>query len=1357
MNKPRVEKKIKLLLAIKGRADNARLLEALKSFSYFSISLENPRTTKDSIKCLEKNKYELFICDHAFINQRTLEILKSLKQTHTDLPVILLAHKDGDTTNQHAIAINAVHTLIIDLLDDNALAQHLNFSLNYAVLNTQYINHRRDTSLANSLAGAYAYRSSVTADNKMHSEWLSESFEEITGYSVAEVGQKGGWISFINKEDIPIVEDAVKKLLNNEETTFYYRATVKPGKTIWLESHGRPEWNDREKRVMSISGVTINITRRKQVELELQNKVDQQAAIATLGQFSMTDPSLKELFNRAVELITQTMHSELCEIFAISGETDQMILRSAYGVDPKEIDKLTLPLSKSNELNFVFSQKDIVLMPNLRKEERFKTSPHLRKEKAASGICAPINSGSEIIGTIGVYSKTEDHFKEDHLNFIKAIANILSSITAQESTEIRLKKTLKMLEHTDDSETSDIDADGFLFGPTPENAKDHINAIVQTALELRARDLIMSAIAKATRELFQAANWRDPIPKMLEELGKATEASRAYLFENNYGNDGKLSSQLQFEWLDQNIKPKHPKTEAYQLDLKKSGLGRFIDILSSGEYIAEHIQDLSEHEQIFLKKQDIASLLIVPIFVEHRWWGFLGFDVCHQQHDWTNAEIDALGISANMLGTAIERDQSDNAFKAIIQATAGKSGEDFFRYLVKHLALGMQADYCLIAENSEADLCKVHAIWEVNDFGEPWEFDPANTPCAALGKDEILYIAQDVSKQFSKFTWLTKKKIQSYTGIAVTSATGNGLGHIAVLHTQTLNISERDKEILKVFAARAGMEIERLHIERENELLASIPLDSIHLIMTANLQGEIIFRNPVCDKLTQDLNLKSIEDLLPENHQSHIQQTIQTPDELILAERSVGDFTFQWYYHHPQQMEHVSLYATDITQRHKLEEQLRQDAFHDPLTGLPNRAFFNKLLAHAIERTVRRNDYQFAVLFLDLDRFKIINDSLGHAYGDLLLQMVASVLSDCLRPGDYVARFGGDEFAILLDAISDAREATTVAERIQQKLSKPFMLDQNETFTSASIGIAISEIGYQKAEDILRDADIAMYSAKQRGKATHVIFDKHMHDEFVHVLKLETDLRNAIKNGELRVHYQPIYSISERKIVGFEALVRWQHPERGLLDPHSFVPTAEEMGLIRDIDRWVLEVSARQLKDWRDEFKHSRDLKMSINLSAIHFNQMDILAHIGNLLKDTKLPPNSLKLELTESVIMKTSNLSSEIFSVLNQRGMHIIIDDFGVGYSSLNRLIKLPVDTLKIDRSFVSSIIVDSNSLNVTRAIIDLAHNLDMEVIAEGVESEGQFQILGRLGCHYVQGYFISKPMNADDATLFLENPREF
>lgn len=1357
MNKPRAEKKIRLLLAIKGRADNARLLETLKSFNQLSISLENPRTSKDSIKCLEKNRYELFICDHAFINQRILELLKTLRQMHTDLPVILLAHKDGDTTNQHATALNAVHTLIIDTLDDSALIQHLNLCMNYAVLNTQYNNHRRDTSLANSLAGAYAYRALVTADNKMQSEWLSESFEEITGYSVEEVAKKGGWISFICKEDIPIVENAVKKLLSNEEIIFHYRATVKSGKTIWLESHGKPEWHERENRVVSISGVTIDITRRKQVEIELQNKAAQQAAIATLGQFSMTDPALKDLFNRAVELITQTLASDLCEIFAIYGEGDQMILRSAYGTDHGDIDKLALPLAKSNELSFVFSQQDAVLMSNLRKETRFKPSAHLRKEKAASGICAPINSGTEIIGTICVYSKNENTFEEDHLNFIKAIANILSSVTAQESTEMRLKKTLKVLEQTDGDEINDAEIDGFLFGPTPENAEDHINAIVQTALELRARDLIMSAIAEATRELFQASNWRDPMPKILEELGKAVETSRAYLFDNHYDNDGELINHLQFEWLNQSNKAKHARPDAHTLHLKKAGLGRFIDILAGGEYIAEHTQNLNDHEQGFFKKQNIESLLIMPIFVEHRWWGFLGFEVCHQQHEWTNAEIDALGISANTLGTAIERGQSDNAFKAIIQATAGKFGQDFFRYLVKHLAEGMQANYCLVAENIDADKCKIHAIWEINDFGESWEFNPSNTPCAALAGDEILYIPQNVHKQFAKFTWLANKKIQSYAGIAVTSASGVGLGHIAILHTQTLNITERDKEILKVFAARAGMEIERLRIERENELLASIPLDSIHLIMTANLQGEITFRNPVCDKLTQDLSLKSIEDLLPENHASLLQQTLQTPNELILAERSVGDFTFQWYYHHIQHMEHVSLYATDITQRHKLEEQLRQDAFHDPLTGLPNRAFFNKLLDHAIERTVRRNDYQFAVLFLDLDRFKIINDSLGHAYGDLLLQMVANVLSDCLRPGDYVARFGGDEFAILLDAIDDAREASNVAERIQQKLAKPFMLGQNETFTSASIGIAISEIGYQKAEDILRDADIAMYSAKQRGKATHVIFDKHMHDEFVHVLKLETDLRNALKNSELIVHYQPIYSIAERRVVGFEALVRWLHPERGLLDPHSFVPTAEEMGLIRDIDRWVLEVSARQLKDWRDEFKHARDLKMSINLSAIHFNQMEVLAHIGNLLKDTKLPPNSLKLELTESVIMKTTNLSSEIFSVLNQRGMHIIIDDFGVGYSSLNRLIKLPVDTLKIDRSFVSSIIVDSNSLNVTRAIIDLAHNLDMEVIAEGVESEGQFQILGRLGCHYVQGYFISKPMNADDATLFLENPRTF
>jgi diguanylate cyclase (GGDEF)-like protein len=552
------------------------------------------------------------------------------------------------------------------------------------------------------------------------------------------------------------------------------------------------------------------------------------------------------------------------------------------------------------------------------------------------------------------------------------------------------------------------------------------------------------------------------------------------------------------------------------------------------------------------------------------------------------------------------------------------------------------------------------------------------------------------------------------------------------------------------------VELERQRMEKENLQLARISLENPNMVMIADLSGAIKFGNPACSKMVEQLNINSLNSLLPENHVELIEQTQINADEVVRVERVIGDYHFQWNYYLQSDLNRVHIYAIDMTQFRLMEEQLRKDAFHDPLTGLPNRNYFNSLLEHAIERTSRRNDYEFAVLYLDLDRFKYINDSLGHVYGDKFLETVAQLLKNCLRPGDYIARLGGDEFAVLIDAIPDEQEAINISNRIQQSLSKPIHLDKHEAFTSASIGIAMSTRGYTNPQDILRDADIAMYSAKQAGRARYAMFDGRMHEEMVHVMHLEIDLRHALQNNQLRVYYQPIYSIADEQLAGMEALVRWEHPKKGLLEPLDFIPLAEEMSIIRDIDYLVMKQAINQLRMWRKKYKTAKNAKMHVNLSGVHFNNTAILAEIGNALKDNKLSNDCLQLELTESVIMDNTGRSSEIFAILNKLGVHISIDDFGVGFSSLSRLTKLPVDMLKIDRGFVQSMVVDSSSLNITRAVIDLAHDLDMQVIAEGVETQGQYQILGRMGCQYAQGYHISRPLTAEEMDQFLSNPPE-
>ncbi len=426
------------------------------------------------------------------------------------------------------------------------------------------------------------------------------------------------------------------------------------------------------------------------------------------------------------------------------------------------------------------------------------------------------------------------------------------------------------------------------------------------------------------------------------------------------------------------------------------------------------------------------------------------------------------------------------------------------------------------------------------------------------------------------------------------------------------------------------------------------------------------------------------------------------------------------------------------------KEHFRHAAFHDSLTGLPNRAMFTELLKAEIESSKRRNDHLFAVLFLDLDRFKNINDSLGHTHGDLLLVAFAERLERTLRPIDTLARFGGDEFAILLSGMTDATDAVRVAQRIHDELTQPFVLDKNSAFATASIGIALSSSGYDRPEDILRDADTAMYRAKENGKARYEVFDHGMHARAVSRLQLESDLRQAIEQKEFCVYYQPIISLQTGRLHGFEALVRWNHPRRGLVSPADFIPVAEETGLIVPIGQWVLNEACAHVRQWQIDSPSHRSLSLSVNLSARQVAQPDLLERIKEALKTSKLNPHCLKLEITESVVMENAEAAALMFKQLRLLGVQLSIDDFGTGYSSLSYLHRFPLNYLKIDRSFVMRLTTDNDNA-IVRTISTLARNLGMEVIAEGIETDEQYQQLKMLGCEYGQGYLFSRPVDND------------
>jgi|WetSurMetagenome_2_1015567.scaffolds.fasta_scaffold08788_4 diguanylate cyclase (GGDEF)-like protein/PAS domain S-box-containing protein len=442
---------------------------------------------------------------------------------------------------------------------------------------------------------------------------------------------------------------------------------------------------------------------------------------------------------------------------------------------------------------------------------------------------------------------------------------------------------------------------------------------------------------------------------------------------------------------------------------------------------------------------------------------------------------------------------------------------------------------------------------------------------------------------------------------------------------------------------------------------------------------------------------------------------------------------------------------TDITERKMAEERLIHDALHDALTGLPNRTLFMDRLAQAIARTARREGYEFAVLFMDLDRFKVVNDSLGHMLGDQLLVGMAKRLATCLRPADTVARLGGDEFVILLEDIRTATDATLFADRIQKALKAPFSLEGREVFTTTSIGIALSALGYERPEDMLRDADLAMYKAKSMGKARSAVFDRAMHSSAVALLELETELRRAVERMDFRMVYQPILSLRDRKVVGFEALIRWPHQEKGHIPPSKFIPLAEETGLIVPIGLWTLRESCRQLRAWQGLARRTPPLTMSVNLSGIQLLQPELIMQIDLMLREYGLDGRTLKLEITESIIMEHAQYALEMLKQLKAQSVRLAIDDFGTGYSSMSYLRRYPIDTVKVDQSFVAKIATDEESFEIVRSIVTMAHNLRMDVVAEGVETEEQLEKVRELGCEYGQGYYFSRPVEKDAAEALL------
>ncbi len=613
-----------------------------------------------------------------------------------------------------------------------------------------------------------------------------------------------------------------------------------------------------------------------------------------------------------------------------------------------------------------------------------------------------------------------------------------------------------------------------------------------------------------------------------------------------------------------------------------------------------------------------------------------------------------------------------------------------------------------------------------------------------------------------------------WLGVPLVRGKGSAMGAMVVQsYEETQRYSYGDLNVLNVISAQIALAIERKaaeeEVDRQRAFLRQIIDISPSMIYIKDRHSRYVLANQAVADVYQvnidDLIGKSDVDLHPYReevdiyHQSD-QEVVRTLREKVLSAVPLTDGRGRkrWYYTVKRPLVgffdevHVLGVSTEITEQKLAEERLSYNAYHDALTGLPNRLLFTDRLKHLLARLKRQGSKEwFAVLFLDLDHFKTINDTLGHVLGDHLLVMVAKRLQLALRASDTIARFGGDEFVILLEDLATTQDAIQVAERLLAELTPPFNLAGHEVSISGSIGIVLSTHEYDKPEDLLRDADIAMYRAKSLGRNRYVIFNTAMRTFVVQHMEMEKDLRYAIEHQQFELHYQPISAMDNSRVIGFEALVRWRHPEKGLISPSEFIPFAEDTGLIIPIGNWVLREACRQLSKWHARYPSDPPLTVSVNLSNKQFSQPDLFEQVEIALNESQIPPSSLQLEITESVIMENAELTIATLERLVAMGVKIHVDDFGTGYSSLAYLHLLPIHAIKIDRSFISGHSSQSNGMEIAKTIINLAHDLRIDAIAEGVETESQWNALQAWNCEYAQGYLIAKVLEADKAEAFL------